>query len=568
MIFRRLTFLAVAAVLLALVHVAPASAQEEGPPGSWFEIESLNAGLGTMPDGLDRTTPRSSLESFLIAARNGNWSAAMHMLDLSDIPRGDQPGEGRARAEDFLNLLERKIVINWLGVPDRPDGMSTRGPSNDPMAGVSRRSIALWYVDLGGRPMPIRINRVKPEGADPVWVLSRQTVDHLPALGQAFGPSELEQMLPGILRQHAFWGLRWWEVAGLPIGLLITALAGWITHWLLSKGYNRNRRIAPDSLLVAVRGPIVLLVMTVVLGLLSNRLFIFSGRIETVLSPLTILGVVAAVLWLVVNAADAILAKLVSFDGAELSAVGEGQEQRRSVATKVSAARRFLLVIIAVVGAGIVLNEASVMQSLGISLLASAGTITLLMAFAGRNILSNIMASLQISLNQSARIGDRIEYQGHICSVERINFTYVQLRIWTGKRLVVPVADFVAEPFENWTMQEQNNIFLVTLRLDHRADIRPLREAYHALLDRRGIRDGDERGVLVTDHDVFGQTVLFLIPSDDPNEGWTFSCEMREALLTKAREIDSTAEPLFPDARALPEAGEAGGGGAAPSPRS
>ena len=291
--------------------------------------------------------------------------------------------------------------------------------------------------------------------------------------------------------------------------------------------------------------------MTFALAMLSQRMFTFSGRIDSVLSPLIVIGAVVSVLWFVVNIADAIVSRLVNFDGAELSEIGEGQELRRDMATRVSAIRRGMIVVIAMVGSGIVLNEASVMQSLGISLLASAGTLTLVAAYAARDILSNIMASLQISINQSARIGDKIEFRGNLCSVERINFTYVQLRIWTGKRLVVPVVDFVSEPFENWTMQEPFMLGEVTLRLRHDADIEPLRARYHEILD--GMEDTDEpdsRGCYVTDHDVFGQHVLFLVPCPNPNTAWALTCEVREKLLVAARRIDAKGKGLFPKVEA------------------
>lgn len=544
-----------AAAALSLVAAAHSLAQQSDP-APWYEVETLNEGLGPPPEGIDRQTPRSSLESFIITARNGDWDAAAHMLDLTDIDPAEQPEKGRELAKDFLNLLERKIVIDWYALQDRPDGMDTRAAKDAPMAGMPRKSILLWYVEVGDRPVPIMINRLKPPSEDPVWVISRQSVDDLPALGDAYGPSRLEQALPQPLKERAFWGLRWWEVIALPLGLLLTALAGWLTYLILSKGYHRNRRIAPESLLVAVRGPAVLLVMTLVMSAISNRVLIFSGRIDTVISPLIVIGVVVAILWLVVNVADAILERLVSFDGDELSEIGEGQDRRRDLATKVSAIRRFMLVVIAIVGAGIVLREASVMQSLGLSLLVSAGTLTLIAAFAARNILSNIMASLQISLSQSARIGDKILYRGYVCSVERINFTFVQLRVWTGKRLVVPVADFVSEPFENWTMQDPLTLFEVTLMLDHRADIGPLRDRYHAILKERGLEDHENTGVLITDHDAFGQKVLFLVPTDNPNTGWNLSCEIREELLDEARRLDRNAKPIFPTLRELDDMGE------------
>ncbi len=536
------------AAALALITALQAHAQGSAPD-RWYPTEMVNPGLGDAPENIDRTTPRSSLESFMFRADDEDWEGAAHLLDLSSIPSSRQAEEGPKRAQAFATLLDRKIIIDWYDLRDRPDGVDARS-ADAPMAGEPRRSLLLWYVKLGDRPIPIRINRVKPASGDPVWLVSRETVMSLPALEEAYGPTSLELMLPDALREKAFWNLRWWEVIAFPLVLLATALIGIAVNRALSRGFDRTHRDAPTSMLVAIRPPVTLAVMTVTLTLITHHLFVFSGRIDTVLSPLLILGAVVAALWLIVNIADVILSRLVNFDGDELSEMGDGQEQRRNIATRVSAARRMVIVIVVLVGAGITLNEASVMRSLGLSLLASAGTATIVLAYAGRNILTNIMASLQIALNQSARIGDKVLYKDHLCSVERIHFTYVQLRVWTGRRLVVPVVDFVNEPFENWTMRDHYMIREVVLRLAHDADIGPLRQAYHEVLDSvEEIPDRPaDRGVYVRDHDVFGQVVLFLVPTPDPNSAWALECEVREKLLERARDLDTPATPLFPQA--------------------
>ncbi|MBE9635422.1 mechanosensitive ion channel family protein [Salipiger mangrovisoli] len=540
-----------ALALLALLLVLPGAgrAQDEALD-RWYEVDMVNPGLGPAPQNIDRTTPRSALESFLFRADDEDWESAAHLLDLSSIEPGEQAELGPERAQQFATLMDRKIMVDWYDLRDRPDGVDAR-TKDSPMAGQPRRSLLLWYVKLGDRPVPIRINRVKPATGEPVWLVSRQTVQALPALAEAYGPTELEQLLPAPLRERAIWGLRWWEVVALPLVLLLTGAIGVFVNGLMSRGLNRTLRDAPYSMLVALRGPVTLAVVTLTMSLLTRHVFVFSGRIDTILSPLIILGFVATVLWLVINVADVFLNRLVKFDGDELAEMGEGQEQRRNIATRVSAARRAVIVLVVLVGAGIVISEASVMRSLGISLLASAGTATIILAYAGRNVLTNIMASLQIALNQSARIGDKVLFRGHLCSVERIHFTYVQLRVWTGQRLVVPVVDFVAEPFENWTMQEHFLIREVVLRLSHGARVDELRSRYEAILDEmEGIADRPEsRGVYVARHDVFGQEVLFLIPCPDPNIAWSLECEARERLLAAAQELDSTAAPIFPDAR-------------------
>lgn len=535
--------------LLALLLSLPVSARAQNEAlDRWYEVEMVNPGLGSAPQNIDRTTPRAALESFLFRADAEDWEGAAHLLDLSSIEPGEQAELGPERARQFATLMDRKIMIDWYDLRDRPDGVDAR-TKDSPMAGEPRRSLLLWYVKLGDRPVPIRINRVKPATGEPVWLVSRQTVQALPALADAFGPTKLEEALPAPLRERAFWGLRWWEVVALPMVLILTGVIGVFVNGLMSRGLNRTLRDAPYSMLVALRGPVTLAVVSASMSLLTRHVFVFSGRIDTILSPLIILGFVATVLWLVINVADVILNRLVKFDGDELAEMGEGQEQRRNIATRVSAARRAVIVLVVLVGAGIVISEASVMRSLGISLLASAGTATIILAYAGRNVLTNIMASMQIALNQSARIGDKVLFKGHLCSVERIHFTYVQLRVWTGQRLVVPVVDFVAEPFENWTMQEHFLIREVVLRLSHNAKIDKLRRRYEEILDDMdGLAHRPEsRGVYVSQHDVFGQEVLFLIPCPDPNVAWSLECEARERLLEAAQELDSAAQPIFPD---------------------
>ena len=99
--------------LLACLCAGQAAYGQAADAASWYEVEDLNRGLGPVPADVDRTTPRSSLESFLAEAREGDWHAAAQVLDLSAIPENEQRTRGAQLAMDFLVLLERKIVIDW-----------------------------------------------------------------------------------------------------------------------------------------------------------------------------------------------------------------------------------------------------------------------------------------------------------------------------------------------------------------------------------------------------------------------------------------------------------------------
>ena len=535
------TFLAVIFWIFASVS---ALAQE-----AWFEVEALNPGLGEVADDIDRSTPQSTLEALLFLARNGRFIDAANLLDLSGMETELQRDRGPVLARKLATVIDRKVVIDWGDIVDRPDALDANAPSENAVAGQARRSIRLWLLDLDGREVEIRLNRLKAAQSDAVWLFSRQTVANIEALYAVYGPTALELALPDGLREKAFWGMQWWEVLGLPLAIAVAVLAGWLVFRTLSfAAGHANRKIYRD-VLNAMRAPLIVAVITSVMAWATRELFVFSGLIDTVLSPLIVLGFVWAALHMVINVIDAILDRLVRLDDMDLAEIGH--DKNRRLATRVSAGRRALIVAIVLVGGGMVLSSAKVFDNLGFSILASAGALTLILGFAARNVLGNIMASMQIAMNQSARIGDKILFKDHLCHVERIHFTYVQLRDWTGTRLVVPVEEFVSESFENWSMQEPELTRLIILKLDHRADVRELRDAFEEIVgevDQKELGSSDGRIVRVTDHDVFGQEVTFCLPCANPNTAWDVSCEVREKLIRRAQELQANGAAMFPDA--------------------
>ncbi|GGL59371.1 mechanosensitive ion channel family protein [Wenxinia marina] len=539
-----------AALLACLVAASslPAAAQDAG-----FDVDALNEGLAPPPDWLDRSTPQGTMESLQTAAGIGDWAAAAHLLDLTAVDPDEQTDAGAELAQGLFGVLERKVVIDWWDLPDRPDGALEPGDDDPAIALTPRSSIRLWTLDLGDRTVPIRLNRLQPPDGDPVWVFSAATVRNIPALRDLYQPSWVERSIPDPLRNDALWGLEYWELVALPLVLLMTGGAGWLLWRILGRiGSAMEGR--GGGLVVAARAPLTLALVTLLLSTLAGSILVFSGRIDAVLSPLTAILFVVAALWLVVGLGDAILDRVISLDGMNYSKVDGDYEERRRTATRMVALRRAAIVVVALAGIGIVLNEVNVLRTLGVSLLASAGALTILIGFAARNVLANIMASLQIALNGSAKIGDKLLFQDRICTVERINFTFVQLLVWTGERLVVPVTEFVGEPFENWTMKEPGLTRIFTLKLAHTADAERLRAPYNEILDRlksdgAEIGPDDGRGVHVTDHDVFGQDVLFKVPCTNPDTAWTLECTVREELLRAATRLGEEATPVFPDAQ-------------------
>ena len=290
--------------------------------------------------------------------------------------------------------------------------------------------------------------------------------------------------------------------------------------------------------------------LTGVLALLTRRFFVFSGPIDAVLGPLVTAGFVIAAILFAMQALDKVLEQLVSFSPSELADPDRGRT--RSVVTAISAIRRIVLVLAVIVGAGLILASAQLFRTLGFSLLASAGALTIVLGFAARKVLGNIMASLQIALNRSARIGDQIIWDDEWCTVERIHFTFVQLKIWTGNRIVVPVDEFVSKGFKSYTLAETKLTSTFKLTLAGTADTEAIRKRYEeAAAEEDEILGQDSVKCIVYSQDALGLTMRFQFDSPDPSTGWAIECRLREAMIRAAAEIqERTGTPTLPEGAA------------------
>ncbi|WP_299361948.1 mechanosensitive ion channel domain-containing protein [uncultured Paracoccus sp.] len=562
--------LVIAVVILGLSLSAsgPALAQVDLPGGEaetgagengsdsdeTFPADQPFRGLAPAADHADlayRDTPFGSVSEFLELGSNGDFRSAAWMLDLTEIPVSERATRGPELAAMLYAVLDRKVLIDWQALNDRPDALYERASDQNPLAGESRRSIAIGVVTLNGRALNLRLNRLQPEGSDasPVWVFARQTLRYVPEMYDAFGPTPVERAMPEVLRQKAFWGLRWWEALVVPLLVGASVVLARVLYIVItSLGERTAEATAMRFIVRSLRWPMIILTIAVLVDLIASNVFVLSGRIEAVLRPAVLGAYSVATILFVVTLLDRIASSVVKTSPDDLA--DQENAAARNAATAISAVRKFVLVVASVIAIGVVLAGSNVLPSLGFSLLASAGVISLIFGFAAREVLSNIIASLQIALNGSARIGDQLIYDGEWCTVEKINLTYVQLRVWTDARLIVPVADFVAEAFENRSIENKFLTWPVEVTLAHTADVEALRNRYADLvreLDDPDSVDMDGLQVLVIEHSEWGQRVRFYFPSDHPSTGWTQSCQIREAVIAEAARIEAeTGRQMLP----------------------
>lgn len=524
--------------LLLVLFAAQAAQAQDSAAGRYFEVESLHEGLEPAEGPVLLDTPQSMMETFIFAAEGDDWNTAAHALDLSEIPQDLQAKMGPVLAKRLYEVMQRAMWLDWGDLPDRPDALLASASNKNPMAGEPRRDIRLAILELGDRSVSIRIVRMKPQDEDPAWVFASQTVGNILEMHAVFGPTGFEDSLPEFLQQRAFWTLAVWEVIALPLILLGAVLAAALAYRGLGEVQRRQPTRIGSRIIDVIKMPFALMVCVGTFALVKTMLFTFSGAVNMFLGPLQSALFVIALALVAVRVVDAILDRVVRQNMDELTESGAATE--RDFYTNISAARRVAIVLAFLLGTALVLIQINAFQTLGFSLLASAGVIGLIFAFAARSILANIMSSLQIALAKTARIGDAVLFDGNWCYVERINFTYVQLRSWDNRRLMVPVSEFVSTPFENWTKQDPKLTKTVELKLDHRADVDKLRAEFQDFVDQsEDVIDKDQAKVQVIGQDAMGMTVWFVAAAEDPSAGWSMQCRLREEMLKAAVRLEA-----------------------------
>jgi small-conductance mechanosensitive channel len=206
----------------------------------------------------------------------------------------------------------------------------------------------------------------------------------------------------------------------------------------------------------------------------------------------------------------------------------------RSFKTSMQVTRRLVGIIIWVVGISVFLLQFQVVRSVGLSLLASAGIAGVAFGFAAQRSIAQLLAGIQLSLTQPIRLGDQVTIDKQFGEVEEIHLTYVVLRTWDLKRLVVPINRFLDGVFENWSLGSLKVMAAVNLKLDYSADIDALRAEVQRLLatdSAKVLWDQTVWRVRVLETDTQSVSVRISVSVPDASKGFELECLLREALL-------------------------------------
>jgi len=327
------------------------------------------------------------------------------------------------------------------------------------------------------------------------------------------------------------WLLANWEALVLASGILAGAVAlGLILHFILFTAMGRVARrtqaIFDDSFVKHFRRPLQLLIPLLVVILFFPALTV-SPRTLAILRHLVSLGIIASIAWLIVRTTyvldDIVLSRYRIDEKDNL--------QARKIYTQLEVFRRIVVVVVSILALATMLLTFDKVRQLGTGILASAGLVGIILGLSAQRTIGTILAGLQIAITQPIRIDDVVIVENEWGRIEEITFTYVVVRIWDLRRLVLPITYFIEKPFQNWTRVTADILGTVFLYVDYTVPVQPIREELHRILKGSRYWNGNAWGLQVTDSTDRAVELRALMSASDASSAWNLRCEVREKLI-------------------------------------
>jgi small-conductance mechanosensitive channel len=199
--------------------------------------------------------------------------------------------------------------------------------------------------------------------------------------------------------------------------------------------------------------------------------------------------------------------------------------------TQVNILRRAVHTLLIIITLAVALMTLDQVRQYGVSLFASAGAAGLILGLAARPVLSNLLAGIQIAMTQPIRIDDAVIVEGEWGVIEKITSTYVVVRIWDLRRLIVPLSYFIENPFQNWTHETANLIGSVFLRVDYSVPLERLRAELKRIVGETPLWDGKVVVLQVTDTPANMVELRCLASARNSGQAWDLRCHVREKMI-------------------------------------
>ncbi|WKK78013.2 mechanosensitive ion channel [Marivirga salinae] len=210
--------------------------------------------------------------------------------------------------------------------------------------------------------------------------------------------------------------------------------------------------------------------------------------------------------------------------------------KERQVLTQVTFIRKIIVFLIVMIGLSLFLLQFDGVRKYGATFLTSAGVAGIIIGLAAQKTIGNLLAGVQIAFTQPIKIGDAVFLENEWGWIEEINLTYVVVRIWDRRRLVLPITYFTEQTYQNWTRNSADILGRVFLYTDYTIPIEVLRKEFEAILASTDLWDKKDQVLQITDCTEKSMEVRLLMSAKDSPTSWDLRCLVREKMLVFIQE--------------------------------
>lgn len=332
------------------------------------------------------------------------------------------------------------------------------------------------------------------------------------------------------------WMLTTHDVIDIAVGLAVPIGIALVLHWLIFAVLARIVRVSAtqvdNAVVDAVRMPARWLMVVMAIGVAAN-LGALPGpgwKIAADFVGPALLG------WLAYGVVDGLTA------GLELEAHASGDASAmRARRTRVAILGRTAKAAILLIAISLILFNIPGVRQIGVTLMASAGLAALAVGAAAQPALKSLIAGLQVALTQPLRLGDMVKIDGQAGRVEEIRWSFVTVRTWDERLLVVPTSRFLDNTFENWSRVSERLTGPVFLHLDPASDVTPIREEFERFVAAQPEWDRRSATLVMTEARPESIELRLSVSAATIGDLWVLRCNVREHMIDWLRQT-------FPDA--------------------
>lgn len=323
--------------------------------------------------------------------------------------------------------------------------------------------------------------------------------------------------------------------AAVLAGLLISTF---LSFFIRKKGEDRSQRGLVQSLLTHLTTPLSFLVPLFCFNNIIPLLQLPSG-VRSFISKWTEVFLIVIFAWLVIRSirvAQDIIHRKIDINTPD-------NFRQRQIITQLIYIRRVVVFIIVLLAIGAVLLTFETMRKVGTGLLTGVGIGGIIIGFAAQKSLGNLLAGFQIAFTQPIRIDDEVIIEGEFGRIEELTLTYVVVRIWDNRRMIVPINYFIEKPFQNWTRKTTEMLGTVYLYVDYSIPVAWLREELMKIVQDHPLWDKRVANLMVTDFKQEVMELRALVSAYSSGRAFDLRCHVRETLIARIQEVYPNSLP-------------------------